>query len=558
MSNQSTPPADTDAVEPQKFTDAERRMTLAGLMIVFLLSALDQTIVSTAMPRIVSQLQGLNLYAWVTTAYLLSSTIMVPIYGKLSDLYGRKSVLLSGVGLFTLGSVLCGMAGEFGPIPILGGGMVQLIVFRAIQGLGGGALFISAFTIIADMFSPRERGKFGGLFGAVFGLASILGPVIGGFFTQLGTLHIGAVAIQGWRWIFYINLPWSVLALFMIAVKMPPLTHRIPGKIDWAGAALIVVTFVPLLLALSWAGRDFAWGSPRIVGLLSLSAVGLAAFIVVEAYASHPILSLRLFKNRTFTTANLSLFIVFIAFMGVVTFLPLYMQLGLGAAPTASGLAMLPLMLGLLISSTAAGFIVNKTGRFKAILVCGLIVMAIGVMLLVIAPAGSSLWNISWRVLVMGVGLGPTQSLYSLAVQNSVSPREIGVATSTSQFFRQIGSTMGVAIFGTVLTNNLAAAAHAMGGARAMSLMELEKLSAGRAALGASKAATAALDHTSQAIITMAMRNVFLAGLGVLALGFITTALIPATKLRGRGPTVEEELEALAPAPPTTAAVLEA
>ena len=556
MSDERTPPAEDQAFEQQTFTDAERKITLAGLMIVFLLSALDQTIVSTAMPRIAAQLQGLNLYAWVTTAYLLSSTVMVPIYGKLGDLYGRKAVLLSGVAVFTLGSVLCGMAGEFGPLPILGGGMVQLIVFRAIQGLGGGALFISAFAIIADMFAPRERGKFGGIFGSVFGLASILGPVIGGFFTQLGTLHLGDVAIQGWRWIFYINLPLSALSLFMIAVKMPALTHRIPGKIDWIGAALIVTTFVPLLLALSWGGRDYAWGSPLIVGLLVFSAACLAAFVAVEAYAPHPILSLRLFRNRTFTTANLSSFIVFIAFMGVVTFLPLYMQLGLGAAPTASGIAMLPLMLGLILASTASGLLVNKTGRFKAILVGGLVVMSVGVILLVMAPAGASLWDIGWRVLVIGIGLGPTQSLYGLAVQNAVSPREIGVATSTSQFFRQIGSTMGVAIFGTVLTNNLASAARAVGGSHTMSLSELEKLAAGRAAAGVSKTAASALDQTSQAIISMAMHNVFLTGLGVLALGFVVTMLIPDARLRGRGPVVAEELDAVAPAQPTTAAAL--
>ena len=560
MSEQSTAPPETPAFEPQQFTDAERRITLAGLMIVFLLSALDQTIVSTAMPRIVAQLQGLNLYAWVTTAYLLSSTVMVPIYGKLSDLYGRKSVLIAGVTIFTLGSVLCGMAGEFGPIPLLGGGMVQLIVFRAIQGLGGGALFISAFSIIADMFSPRERGRFGGLFGSVFGLASILGPVIGGFFTQIGTNHIGEIAVQGWRWIFYINLPWSVLALFMIVVKMPPLTHRIPGTIDWLGAALIVITFVPLLLALSWAGRDFAWGSPRIVGLLVLSVVGLIAFIVVESRARHPILSLRLFKNLTFTLANLSAFIVFVAFMGVTTFLPLYMQLGLGAAPTASGIAMLPLMLGLILSSTVSGLLVNKTGRFKAIMVSGLVIMAIGIGLLVIAPRGASLWDIAWRVLVFGIGLGPTQSLYGLAVQNAVSPREIGVATSTSQFFRQVGQTMGVAIFGTLLTNNLASAARTVGGgggAKILTLSDLEKLAVGRAAaMSAGRHVASAMDQASQAIITIAMQHVFLSGLGVLVIGFITTLFIPAAQLRGRGPTVAETLSEDMATPPTSVAAL--
>jgi len=533
---------------PQTFTDAERKITLAGLMIVFLLSALDQTIVSTAMPRIAAQLKGLNLYAWVTTAYLLASTVMVPIYGKLSDLYGRKAILLSGVSLFTAGSVLCGMSGEFGPLPILGGGMVQLIVFRAVQGLGGGALFISAFSIIADMFSPRERGRFAGIFGSVFGLASILGPLIGGFFTQLGVAHVGGVSVEGWRWIFYINLPLSILALFMIAVKMPALTHRIPGTVDWLGAALIVCTFVPLLLALSWGGRDYVWSSPRIVGLLSLSALGLVGFVLVESKAAHPILSLRLFRIRTFTMANLSSFIVFVAFMGTVTFLPLYLQLGLGAEPTASGVAMLPLMVGLIVSSTAAGLAVNKTGRFKAILVGGVIVMGTGIALLAAAPNQATLLDISWRVLIIGLGLGPSQSLYSLAVQNAVSPREIGVATSTSQFFRQIGSTVGVAVFGTLLTNDLASAARAVGGPRTLTLADLERLAASRAAVVGRSAAEAALDRTSQAVVTMAMREVFLGGLMVLGVGFVCTLMIPAARLRGRGPTVAEDLEALAPA----------
>jgi EmrB/QacA subfamily drug resistance transporter len=543
--------------QQQVFTDAEKRVTLIGIMIGFLLSALDQTIVTTAMPRIVTQLHGLNLYAWVTTAYLLASTVMVPIYGKLSDLYGRKSVLVAGVSLFTLGSLLCGMAGAFGPLPLLGGGMVQLIVFRAIQGLGGGALFISAFSIIADMFSPRERGRFAGMFGAVFGLASILGPVIGGFFTQLHSTNIGGATIEGWRWIFYINLPWSALALFMILVKMPRLTHRVPGTIDWLGAVLIVVTFVPLLLALSWAGRDYAWSSPRIVSLLAISAVGLAAFLLAEAKARHPIVSLRLFKNRTFTTANLSSFTVNVAFMGTVTFLPLYTQLGLGASPTASGLAMLPLMIGLTGASAVSGMLMNKTGRFKSILMIGVAIMLVGVVLMVLAPRGASLWDIAWRVLILGIGLGPSQSLYGVAVQNAVTPQEIGVATSASQFFRQIGSTMGVAIFGTLLTNNLASAARTVGGMKTMTLSDLEKLAVSRAAAGAGGHASA-LDQASQAIIALAMQHVFFSSLLVLVLGFALTSLIPAAQLRGRGPQLKDVLADEAPVPPTTAAVAEA
>lgn len=540
---------ETSASEPQAFTPSERRLTLAGLMLVFLLSALDQTAVSTAMPRIVSQLSGLNLYAWVTTAYLLSSTVMVPIYGKLSDLYGRKPILVASVILFTLGSVLCGAAGEFGSLPLLGGGMVQLIVFRAVQGVGGGGLFISAFTIIADMFTPRERSRFSALFGAVFGLASVIGPLIGGFFTQLGPVHIAGRVVEGWRWIFYVNFPVSLLALFMILVKMPPLNRRTPGRIDWIGAVLIVATFVPLLLALSWAGRDYAWGSFRIVGLLTFSAVGLLLFLAAEARASHPILSLKLFRIRTFWAGSLAYFIVSCAFMGVVTFLPLYMQLGLGASPTSSGVALLPLMFGLILASGGTGQIVTRTGRFKGLLVGGLIVMGLGTVLLVVAPPHASLGDVSWRVFILGLGLGPAQSLYSLAVQSSVSPQEIGVATSTTQFFRQVGSTIGAAVFGTILTNNLSAAARSLGGGRIFTLQALEKLAAARQGAGpAVKAAADGLDPLSAAVIDLAMKHVFLAGLIVLAPGLVTTLMMPAIKLRGRGPELERVLEDAAPA----------
>jgi EmrB/QacA subfamily drug resistance transporter len=518
---------------PQTFTPEEKRITLIGLMIVFLLSALDQTIVGTAMPRIIADLQGLNLYAWVTTAYLLSSTVMVPIYGKLSDLYGRKIILLIGVALFTIGSVLCGTAGEFGRLPILGGGMVQLIVFRAVQGLGGGALFTSAFAIIADMFPPRERGRFGGLFGAVFGLASILGPIIGGFFAQLGPTHLGPLAVAGWRWIFYVNLPLASLALFMIAVKMPALTRRVPGTVDFAGAILVVTTFVPLLLALSWVGAGYGFTSSRIVVPMTIFVVGLASFIAVEATVAHPILSLRLFTNRTFTYANVSSFIVSMSFMGVVSFMPLYLQLGAGAQPAQSGIVMLPMMIGLIAASTVSGQLVARFAVFKPILLGGQAIMLVGVLLLLGIHPNMSLWDVAWRMFVFGVGLGPAQSLYAIAVQNAVQPDEIGVATSTSQFFRQIGSTIGVAAFGALLTNNLSA-----GGNGGMSLASLQKMSVLRAAGGAAHAASAkGVDLGAQVAITHAMQGVFLTSLLVMAAGVSTTLMIPGVKLKGRGPT---------------------
>ncbi len=542
----------------QTFTKAERQATLAGVMIVFLLSAMDQTIVSTAMPRIVSQLQGLNLYAWVTTAYLLASTVMVPIYGKLGDLYGRKAILVTGVSIFTLGSVLCGMAGEFGAFPLLGGGMVQLIVFRGLQGVGGGALFTGAFAVIADLYPPRERGKLGGLFGATFGLSSVLGPVIGGFFTDLGPAHVLGLTIAGWRWVFYVNLPLSLIALFVLIYKMPVLTHRVPGKVDFIGAILIVATFVPLLLALSWAGREYTWTSPLILGLFAGSALGLAAFLVAETLVPNPILSLALFKNKVFATTNAAGFITNMAFMGLVTFLPLYMQLGQGVPATVSGLTLLPLMMGLIGSAAISGILVTKTGRYKPFLLGGTVMMVLGALLLSAVTPDTKTLDVAWRVLVLGIGLGPVQSLFSLAVQNAVKPTQIGVATSASQFFRQIGSTIGVAVFGTVLTAQLAeaarnAAAKAPGvHVHALTLSDLEQMAvdsqvaahAQGAHLQAAHAAVhAALDMTGRLVVTNAIRGVIFTALIVSVLGVLATMLVPELPLRSRQPAGEPELD---------------
>jgi EmrB/QacA subfamily drug resistance transporter len=547
-----------DDYRQQTFTRDERRATLAGVMIVFLLSAMDQTIVSTAMPRIVSQLQGLNLYAWVTTAYLLASTVMVPIYGKLGDLYGRKAILVTGVSIFTLGSVLCGMAGEFGAFPLIGGGMVQLIVFRALQGIGGGALFTGAFAVIADLYPPRERGKLSGLFGATFGLSSVLGPVIGGFFTDLGPAHLLGLTIAGWRWVFYVNLPLSLIALFVLIFKMPVLTHRVPGRVDFIGAVLIVATFVPLLLALSWAGREYAWTSPLILGLLAGSAVGLAAFLIAESVVPNPILSLALFKNKVFATTNAAGFVTNMAFMGLVTFLPLYMQLGQGVAATVSGLTLLPLMVGLIGSAAGSGFLVTKTGRYKPFLLGGTALMILGAVLLSAVTPQTTTLDVAWRVLVLGIGLGPIQSLFSLAVQNAVKPAQIGVATSASQFFRQIGATIGVAVFGTVLTQQLAAAARnavaKTPGAHvhALTLSDLEQMAvASQIAAhgqGAHPAVHAALDMKGRVVVTNAIRGVIFTALIVSVLGLLTTLLVPELPLRSRQPPGEPELDSEAAA----------
>ncbi|MBX3140451.1 MAG: MFS transporter [Trueperaceae bacterium] len=447
------PPGSQTAAPRRKFTKRERNLTFAGLLVVFLLGALDQTIVSTAMPRIIEHLGGLNLYTWVTTAYLLASTVMVPIYGKLSDDYGRKPILIIGVVIFLVGSALSGLAGEFGDLPLLGGGMTQLIAFRALQGLGGAALFSSAFAIIADMIPAAERGKYQGLFGGVFGLAAVLGPLVGGFFTDLGDTHLLGMTVAGWRWVFYVNVPIGLLALFMIARVMPALPAAgKKGNLDLLGAVLIVTTFVPMLLALTWAGTTYPWGSPVILAMLGFTVLSLAAFVYVEARVSDPMLPLELFRIRVFTTANLASFVINVAFLGIVMFLPLFMQLVLGVSATNSGFTLLPLMSGMIVSSFVAGLVVTRTGKYKPLMITGSVILLVGVFLLTRIDLDTTLFSLGWRMVLVGIGLGPAQSQFTLAIQNAVPFSRMGVATSASQFFRQIGSVIGLAVFGTLLT----------------------------------------------------------------------------------------------------------
>jgi MFS family permease len=475
------------------FTDAERRITIIGVMIVFLLSALDQTIVSTAMPVIISQLHGLELYSWVTTAYLLSSTVMVPVWGKLGDLYGRKPVLLAGIGLFLAGSWLSGLAGEFGTLPLLGGGMVQLVVFRAIQGLGGGALFTTAFAIIADLFPPRERGKFAGLFGGVFGL----------------------------------------VALFMVIAKMPKLSHASKGTIDYLGAVLIVAACVPLLLALTFGGQKYAWDSPPVLGLLAMFVVCTILFVIVEKRVKDPIIHMELFGNKVFAWANTAGFFSSMSFLSVVAFLPLFMQLGQGVQATTSGLSTLPLMLGLIVAATVSGRLVTRTGRYKPFMLFGMIVLLISTVLMSQMTYHTSRLDLGWRMAVLGVGLGPLQSLYGVAIQNAVPMNRIGVVTSANQFFRQIGSTVGVAIFGTLLTNNLNTKLMSWAASVGMPSMNLSKL---RSLSVDAQIHSGVMDlpEPIRVLIADSVTHVFLLSIIVVIIALAATLMIPELPMRER------------------------
>ncbi len=421
-------------------TPRERVFTLAGIMVALLLGALDQTIVATAMPKILQDLNGLSLYTWVVTAYLLASTSMIPIYGKLSDLYGRKVVVLVGVILFLAGSILSGQARS----------MVELIVFRALQGLGSAGIFSTAFTVVADLFSPAERGRYQGIFGAVFGIASVIGPWLGGFLTDN----------LSWRWVFYVNMPVGLVALLFIVFQMPALRPKLERKvrIDWWGSATLLVGILPLLLAMSLGGQEYAWGSWEVIGLFALGAAGVLAFLLVERRAAEPILPFDLFQNKTYVVANAaSLLIGGIGFFGAIVFLPIYMVIVVGVSASAAGLTVTPLTLGLVVSSLVAGQIVSRTGRYKVVLLVGTAIVLVGYLLMLGLTPETTRWQVTWRMIVLGFGMGPALPIFNLVIQNAVNPREIGAATSSALFFRQIGSTIGIAVFGTILATVLTA-----------------------------------------------------------------------------------------------------
>ena len=399
----------------------------------------------------------------------------------------------------------------------------------------GGALFTSAFAVIADLYPPRERGKMSGYFGGVFALASVIGPVVGGFFTEHGTVTLGGITIQGWRWVFYVNLPLSLLALFMIATKTPSLRRGKGGQIDVLGALLVITAFVPLLLALSWGGHTHPWSSPLILGLFAVTVAALGLFVVVERRAPEPILPLDLFGNRVFSFCNGASFVISMAFFGAITFLPLYLQLGLGVSATKSGMAMLPMMFGLILASTISGRMATKLGRYKPMMLFGAVAMLVGLFLMTRLGPDTPVWGVAWRVFVLGLGLGPAQGLFAVAVQNAAPHSRLGVVTSSSQFFRQIGSTVGVAIFGAVMTHALAAeSARVSGGSGApLSLNDLQALALQATDRGAA-ARHIAVGPTLRLAFSAAIVDLFWVALALAVLALIAILLIPDLPLRSR------------------------
>jgi len=489
------------------------RVIFAGLMLVVLLAALDQTIVATALPTIVGDLGGLDRLSWVTSAFLLGQTAVVPLYGKLGDLYGRKRVLQSAVLLFLAGSVLCGQASS----------MTALIAFRAVQGLGAGGLIVLTQAVIGDIVPPRERGRYQGLFGAVFGVASVGGPLLGGVIVQQ----------VSWHWIFYVNLPVGLVALAVVGSTLPATAARGRPSIDYLGAALLAGGLSAIVLVTSLGGTTWAWGSAQVVAVGALGLALIGAFVLVERRAAEPVLPPSLMRNRIFAVGGGLSLIVGFALFGAVTFLPLYFQTVDEASPSAAGLHLVPMMAGLLVTSILSGQLISRVGRYRAFPIAGTLLMSVGLALLSRLHVGTATATSDLYLLVLGLGLGAVMQVLVLAVQNAVDYSVLGAATSGVTMLRGIGGSLGTAVFGTIFTTQLTSRLRgALHGTLAA------EVSRGVRLTGVQVARLPAEERSVyQSAYAHALSPVFAAAAGVAALGFLLSWALQERPLRSAAAT---------------------
>ena len=510
------------AVKPM--THKEIMFVLSGLMMGMLLAALDQTIVSTALKKIVEDFNGLTHYTWVVTAYLLTSTVSTPLYGKISDLYGRRPVFQFAIITFLIGSFAAGAAQT----------MDQLIIFRAIQGLGAGGLMALTFVIIGDIVAPRERGRYQGYFGGVWGLSSVAGPLLGGFFSD----HAKIFGITGWRWIFYINLPVGIAALLITSTALHIPNQHKAHKIDYSGALLLVIGATSLLLTISVFGPQDGWSNSKTIISTIVAIAFIVLFLIREGYAKEPILPLNLFKNHTFSITSLLGFIIGAGMFGAIVMLPLYLQVVKGNSATISGLKLIPFMLGIVSMSIFSGKQITKHGHYKRYPIIGLAIMTVGLVFLSTLTETTPFWKLFIYAVMIGMGLGFSMQTIVIALQNAVEFKDMGVATSANTFFRSIGGTIGVAIFGTIYANRLG---HYMADG-------IAKLTASnpKALVGATPESFKALRNNTAVIKTFtpelqgtilhgfvqAFHIVFLTAAPVTILGFIVAFFLRETPLR--------------------------
>jgi len=496
------------------------RAIYAALMVVMLLASLDGTIVSTALPTIVGEFGQLAHLSWIVTAYLLATTVVTPLYGKLGDLFGRKIVLQSAILLFLLGSALCGLSQSMG----------ALIAFRALQGLGGGGLLVTITAVVGDLFSPRERGRYQGVFGGIFGLSTVLGPLVGGFFVEQ----------LSWRWIFYVNLPLGFVALAVIGWAFTAPARRRRPRLDVGGAALLGVMLTALILLTSFGGNALGWRSPAALGLAGLGVAALLAFVWVERHVAEPLLPLQLFGNRIFAIACAIGFIVGLALFGSITFMPLYLQVVKGVSPTEAGMALTPMMAGVLVTSIASGRLITRIGRYRLFPIVGTALMTIALALLATLGIATTVTAACVYMVVLGLGMGMVMQVLVLAAQNAVPYESLGVATSATTLFRSIGGSIGVSLFGAVFAGKLTARlAGLLPGGAAVSIETAP------AAIRALPGATRALYLEA---FTTALHPVFLHAAIIGAVAFALTWFLQEVPLRGSAPSAPPP-----PAPPPPA-----